>query len=63
MGGKICNCLDSVTESLQAYKLTQSNVWSVMVSHHFGETEATFIAGLVVELCTGQIMTGAPLLI
>uniref|UniRef100_A0A8C2LLG3 Enolase n=1 Tax=Cricetulus griseus TaxID=10029 RepID=A0A8C2LLG3_CRIGR len=57
---KFCNCLllkvnqiGSVTESLQACKLAQSNGWGVM-------TEDTFIADLVIGLCTGQIKTGAP---
>ncbi|MEJ1269381.1 hypothetical protein NN561_000190 [Cricetulus griseus] len=54
------NHIGSVTESLQACKLAQSNGWSVMVSHRSGETEDTFIADLVVGLCTGQIKTGAP---
>ncbi|XP_069466137.1 enolase isoform X2 [Ambystoma mexicanum] len=64
---KACNCLllkvnqiGTVTESLQACKLAQSNGWGVMVSHRSGETEDTFIADLVVGLCTGQIKTGAP---
>lgn len=64
---KACNCLllkvnqiGSVTESLEACKLAQSNGWGVMVSHRSGETEDTFIADLVVGLCTGQIKTGAP---
>lgn len=62
-----CNCLllkvnqiGSVTESIKACKLAQSNGWGVMVSHRSGETEDTFIADLVVGLCTGQIKTGAP---
>ena len=57
---KSCNCfllkvnqISSVTESLQACKLAQSNGWGVMVSHRSGETEDTFIADLVVGLCTG----------
>lgn len=41
-------------------KLAQSSGWGVMVSHRSGETEDTFIADLVVGLCTGQIKTGAP---
>ncbi|CAB1454119.1 unnamed protein product [Pleuronectes platessa] len=41
-------------------KLAQANGWGVMVSHRSGETEDTFIADLVVGLCTGQIKTGAP---
>lgn len=64
---KACNCLllkvnqiGSVTESLQACKMAQSSGWRVMVSHRSGETEDTFIADLVVGLCTGQIKTGAP---
>ncbi|XP_016372695.1 enolase 1b, (alpha) isoform X1 [Sinocyclocheilus rhinocerous] len=64
---KACNCLllkvnqiGSVTESLQACKMAQSNGWGVIVSHRSGETEDTFIADLVVGLCTGQIKTGAP---
>jgi len=64
---KACNCLllkvnqiGSVTESIEACKLAQANGWGVMVSHRSGETEDTFIADLVVGLCTGQIKTGAP---
>ncbi|XP_066568398.1 gamma-enolase [Amia ocellicauda] len=64
---RACNCLllkvnqiGSVTEAIQACKLAQSNGWGVMVSHRSGETEDTFIADLVVGLCTGQIKTGAP---
>lgn len=64
---KACNCLllkvnqiGSVTESIRACKLAQSNGWGVMVSHRSGETEDPFIADLVVGLCTGQIKTGAP---
>ncbi|XP_025066879.1 LOW QUALITY PROTEIN: beta-enolase, partial [Alligator sinensis] len=59
---KACNCLllkvnqiGSVTESVQACKLAQSHGWGVMVSHRSGETEDTFIADLVVGLCTGQV--------
>lgn len=36
-------------------KMAQSNGWGVMVSHRSGETEDTFIADLVVGLCTGQV--------
>uniref|UniRef100_A0AAY4A9E6 phosphopyruvate hydratase n=1 Tax=Denticeps clupeoides TaxID=299321 RepID=A0AAY4A9E6_9TELE len=64
---KACNCLllkvnqiGTVTESMQACKMAQSSGWGVMVSHRSGETEDTFIADLVVGLCTGQIKTGAP---
>ncbi|XP_045163551.2 enolase-like [Mercenaria mercenaria] len=64
---KACNCLllkvnqiGSVTESIQAWKMSKEAGWGVMVSHRSGETEDTFIADLVVGLCTGQIKTGAP---
>merc|ERR1711972_1058035 len=64
---KACNCLllkvnqiGSVTESIEACKLAQSNDWGVMVSHRSGETEDHFIADLVVGLRTGEIKTGAP---
>uniref|UniRef100_A0A3Q2Y6X2 phosphopyruvate hydratase n=1 Tax=Hippocampus comes TaxID=109280 RepID=A0A3Q2Y6X2_HIPCM len=61
---KACNCLllkvnqiGTVTESLQACKMAQESGWGVMVSHRSGETEDTFIADLVVGLCTGQVAT------
>lgn len=64
---KACNALllkvnqiGSVTESIEACKLSQKNGWGVMVSHRSGETEDTFIADLVVGLATGEIKTGAP---
>ena len=64
---KACNALllkvnqiGSVTESIEACKVSQENGWGVMVSHRSGETEDTFIADLVVGLGTGQIKTGAP---
>ncbi|CAH7446572.1 Eno1 [Phodopus roborovskii] len=52
---KSCNCL-----LLKVNQIGSSNGWGVMVSHRSGETEDTFIADLVVGLCTGQIKTGAP---
>lgn len=41
-------------------KLAQENGWGVMVSHRSGETEDTFIADLVVGLCTGQVSAREP---
>ena len=59
---KTCNALllkvnqiGSVTESIEACKMSQDAGWGVMVSHRSGETEDTFIADLVVGLCTGQV--------
>nr|CAB3242596.1 alpha-enolase-like [Phallusia mammillata] len=64
---KACNALllkvnqiGSLTEAIEACKLAQKNDWGVMVSHRSGETEDSYIADLVVGLCTGQIKTGAP---
>jgi enolase len=64
---KLCNALllkvnqiGSVTESIDAYKLSRKNGWGIMVSHRSGETEDNFIADLVVGLGSGQIKTGAP---
>ena len=65
--GKCCNALllkvnqiGSVTESIQAVKMSQQAGWGVMTSHRSGETEDSFIADLAVGLSTGQIKTGAP---
>jgi len=64
---KACNALllkvnqiGSVTEAIEACKISQEAGWGVMVSHRSGETEDTFISDLVVGLRTGQIKTGAP---
>lgn len=54
------NQIGSLTESIQAWNLSKTNGWGVMVSHRSGETEDAFIADLVVGLATGEIKTGAP---
>ena len=54
------NQIGSVTESIEAWSLSKTKSWGVMVSHRSGETEDNFIADLVVGLGTGQIKTGAP---
>ena len=54
------NQIGSITEAIQAWRMSKEVNWGVMVSHRSGETEDTFIADLVVGLCTGQIKTGAP---
>ncbi|KAG8487859.1 hypothetical protein CXB51_018768 [Gossypium anomalum] len=54
------NQIGSVTESIEAVKISKSAGWGVMASHRSGETEDTFIADLSVGLATGQIKTGAP---
>ncbi|KAF3582461.1 hypothetical protein DY000_02029294 [Brassica cretica] len=54
------NQIGSVTESIEAVKMSKRAGWGVMASHRSGETEDTFIADLSVGLSTGQIKTGAP---
>ncbi|KAH7621392.1 hypothetical protein Ndes2526B_g03736 [Nannochloris sp. 'desiccata'] len=54
------NQIGSVTESIEAVKMSKNAGFGVMTSHRSGETEDTFIADLAVGLATGQIKTGAP---
>nr|QWE91323.1 enolase [Placidida sp.] len=54
------NQIGSVTESIEAVRMSKRAGWGVMTSHRSGETEDTFIADLAVGLATGQIKTGAP---
>merc|ERR1719348_2035217 len=54
------NQIGTVTESIKAHNMAKADGWGTMVSHRSGETEDTFIADLVVGLCTGQIKPGAP---
>merc|ERR1712176_237105 len=64
---KAANCLllkvnqiGSISESIDAVKLSKQNGWGVMTSPRSGETEDNYIADLAVGLGTGQIKTGAP---
>lgn len=54
------NQIGTISESIDAVKLSKQNGWGVMTSHRSGETEDSYIADLAVGLCTGQIKTGAP---
>jgi len=54
------NQIGSVTESIEANKMSVDAGWGVMVSHRSGETEDSFIGDLVVGFGTGQIKSGAP---
>jgi len=54
------NQIGTISESIQAAQLSQSDGWGVMISHRSGETENTVIADLAVALGVGQIKTGAP---
>ncbi len=54
------NQIGSVTETLDAIKMSQDAGWGVVVSHRSGETEDTTIADLAVGANAGQIKSGAP---
>lgn len=53
------NQIGTVTETINAIRLAQSNDWTAVVSHRSGETSDTFISDFVVGQGTGQIKTGA----
>ncbi|WP_144793414.1 phosphopyruvate hydratase [Kocuria palustris] len=54
------NQIGSLTETLEAITLAQTNTFRCMVSHRSGETEDTTIADIAVATNAGQIKTGAP---
>lgn len=54
------NQIGTLTESIEAVRMSKEAGWGVMTSHRSGETEDSFIADLAVGLATGQIKTGAP---
>jgi enolase len=54
------NQIGTISESLDAVRMSKDANWGVMTSHRSGETEDTYIADLAVGLSTGQIKTGAP---
>ena len=54
------NQIGTVTEALEAAKVTKSFGWKIMVSHRSGETNDDFIADLAVGLSANFIKTGAP---
>jgi enolase len=54
------NQIGSITETLNAIKISHEAGYTCMVSHRSGETPDDFIADLVVATATGQIKSGAP---
>ncbi|HEY8480511.1 MAG TPA: phosphopyruvate hydratase [Spirillospora sp.] len=54
------NQIGTLTETLDAVALAQTNQYRCMMSHRSGETEDTTIADLAVATNCGQIKTGAP---
>lgn len=54
------NQIGTVTETIEAIKLTQSYSWRPFISHRSGETSDAFIADLSVALACPYIKSGAP---
>jgi enolase len=54
------NQIGTLSETLEAIRLTQRQGWTAVISHRSGETEDTTIADLAVATGAGQIKTGAP---
>jgi enolase len=54
------NQIGTLTETLDAVALAQTNGYRCMMSHRSGETEDVTIADLAVAVNCGQIKTGAP---
>ena len=64
---KACNALllkvnqiGSISEAIEAVRMSKKAGWGVMASHRSGETEDSYTADLAVGLATGQIKAGAP---
>ena len=53
------NQIGTVTETINAVRLAQTNGYTSIMSHRSGETEDTTIADLAVSLNCGQIKTGS----
>ncbi len=53
------NQIGTLTETINAVQLAQTNGYSTIMSHRSGETEDTTIADLAVALNCGQIKTGS----
>ncbi len=53
------NQIGTLTETLDAIKMTHRAGWNAVISHRSGETEDPFIADLAVATGTGQIKTGS----
>ena len=54
------NQIATVSETLEAIRLTQDAGWGTVISHRSGDTEDVSIADLAVGTAAGQIKTGAP---
>lgn len=54
------NQIGTLTETLEAFDITNGADWGTIISHRSGETEDVTIADLAVALGAGQIKAGAP---
>ncbi|MDX6477448.1 MAG: enolase [Gaiellaceae bacterium] len=54
------NQIGTLTETLEAIRMSQAAGYTAVISHRSGETEDTTIADLAVATNAGQIKTGAP---
>ena len=54
------NQVGTLTETLEAIRMTRGHGWNAIISHRSGETEDTTIADLAAGTGAGQIKTGAP---
>lgn len=53
------NQIGTVSETITAIEIAQTNNWQAVISHRSGETEDTSIADLAVGMNTGQIKAGS----
>lgn len=54
------NQIGTLSETIEAIQLCQSNNWGAFISHRSGETVDSFIADMTVGLRAGHLKTGAP---
>jgi enolase len=54
------NQIGTVTETLEAIRISSQTGWGTIISHRSGETEDTTVADLAVGTAAGQIKAGAP---
>jgi enolase len=54
------NQIGTVTETLEAIRISRQTGWGTIISHRSGETEDTTVADLAVGTAAGQIKAGAP---
>ena len=54
------NQIGTVSETLDAIRMTREAGWGVVISHRSGETEDSTIADLAVGTAAGQMKSGAP---